>query len=341
MAQDPTLVAASDHWTQNTPAANRPHLGGYVRLPLAMLRRHDAPRWDWYAMYEGSHTPTRVARAEARLSEHEIDDLDLRGYQSLYVRGSDFQGRSALLLQSLEAILGDESIPPSDRFMILARSAAGELDRQFRPSDCGAYFELSQRIGALIANLVGRLRVTPSDIFTIRTESEGGSFGAHALYASAYAVTLADALGMADDNNRRQLAIGALLHDIGERRLPLENFTKSSLSEVERQMIYKHPQIGYEDLLGRDGIEFAQLMMVYQHHEWVDGHGYPVQILREEIHPWARVLAVVDEFDSLTCNRIPQASITLEDTIKHLSASSGSQLDKEAVRCWTSLFRRR
>ena len=64
------------------------------------------------------------------------------------------------------------------------------------------------------------------------------------------------------------------------------------LTPAEREIIQRHPQIGFEELSGDDDLTWSQLMMVYQHHERLDGRGYPVGIVADEIDPWAKICAV-------------------------------------------------
>jgi len=74
--------------------------------------------------------------------------------------------------------------------------------------------------------------------------------------------------------------------------------------------------------------------MVYQHHERIDGRGYPVGITGEEIHPWAKILAVVDVFDAMTGSRPYRRPATAHDALEYIRKSSGTQFDPEVVECW-------
>ncbi len=76
-------------------------------------------------------------------------------------------------------------------------------------------------------------------------------------------------------------------------------------------------------------------MMVYQHHERVDGSGYPVGVTGRDIHPWAKMLAVVDVFDAMTGTRPYRNSSSTRVALQYLNHNSGSQFDPEIVRCWS------
>ena len=82
-------------------------------------------------------------------------------------------------------------------------------------------------------------------------------------------------------------------------------------------------------------------MMVYQHHEKLDGTGYPVQAVGEDIHPWAKLCAIVDIFDAMTCKRCYRKAMKMSTVLEHISEMAGSQLDKEMVKCWLSIMKKR
>ena len=73
-------------------------------------------------------------------------------------------------------------------------------------------------------------------------------------------------------------------------------------------------------------------MMVYQHHEHVDGTGYPVRVLKDEIHPWARMLAIVDVFDTMTAKRPDRRPATPENVLEYQRQQAGTHFDRRVCR---------
>lgn len=127
-----------------------------------------------------------------------------------------------------------------------------------------------------------------------------------------------------------------MLHDIGKRFVPADILCKpTQLTKKEREIVETHPTLGYTELRKTTSLTHGQLMMVYQHHERVDGKGYPVRVLGEDIHPWARLMAVVDVFDALTSGRPYLKALPLEDALDVLQQDSDTHFDSEMVRCWT------
>ena len=79
-------------------------------------------------------------------------------------------------------------------------------------------------------------------------------------------------------------------------------------------------------------------MMVYQHHERLDGNGYPVGITGDEIHPWGKLCAVVDIYEAVTSQRPYRTPMTRQQAIDLLRRESGKALEMEVVECWISII---
>jgi HD-GYP domain-containing protein (c-di-GMP phosphodiesterase class II) len=152
---------------------------------------------------------------------------------------------------------------------------------------------------------------------------------------------LAKKLGINDDNELRRIATGAILHDLGKRFVPNRILTKTTkLTAEEREIVESHPTRGYVELCKKSGLDFGQLMMVYQHHEHVDGSGYPVGVLKDEIHPWALMLAVVDVFDTKTATRPDERTATADEVLDYQCQRAGTHFDREVVECWKSAMKK-
>jgi HD-GYP domain-containing protein (c-di-GMP phosphodiesterase class II) len=74
-------------------------------------------------------------------------------------------------------------------------------------------------------------------------------------------------------------------------------------------------------------------MMIYQHHERLDGSGYPVQLAGDAVHPWARICAVADVFDALTNVRPYRTRDSAGEALDFLAQRAPEQFDEEIVSC--------
>ena len=85
-------------------------------------------------------------------------------------------------------------------------------------------------------------------------------------------------------------------------------------------------------------MNFVELMLVYQNHVRFDGTGYPVGLRGEEIHPWARMLAIVDVFDAMTGARPYRRPASAREALEYIGRGAGSHFDPEMVQCWNSVM---
>ena len=100
----------------------------------------------------------------------------------------------------------------------------------------------------------------------------------------------------------------------------------------------RHPTDGFLKLKDQENVSFDQLMMVYQHHEWQNGNGYPVGITVEEIHPWAKICVVADVFEALTSDRPYRSSMPLSKAMEIMDSESNAHFDEEILRCWKTII---
>jgi HD-GYP domain-containing protein (c-di-GMP phosphodiesterase class II) len=160
----------------------------------------------------------------------------------------------------------------------------------------------------------------------------------HCTNVSLYCVMLARELGFSG-GELEEIAVGGLLHDLGKLQIDERILTKPGrLDEFEFREIQKHPLTGFRELVTRDDLSLGQLMMAYQHHERLNGSGYPVACEGDEIHPWAKLCAVVDVYEALTSQRPYRLPMTHKTALAVLEKGIGTEFDAEMVRCWKHLI---
>jgi putative two-component system response regulator len=159
----------------------------------------------------------------------------------------------------------------------------------------------------------------------------------HVERVNAYAQAVAAELDW-DDKRCDALEFGAILHDIGQIRVPEAILNKtSSLTEEEWDHMRKHPEEGAR-MIGEIPYLAPAIPMVLHHHERWDGAGYPEGLQGEEIPEEARVLAVADTFDAMTSDRVYRRALEMDKAQAEIEAFAGSQFDPKVVeaflRCW-------
>jgi putative nucleotidyltransferase with HDIG domain len=136
------------------------------------------------------------------------------------------------------------------------------------------------------------------------------------------------------------LRLAGLLHDIGKIAVPVEILSKpSQLSQSELNLIKTHPSVGYEILRP---IEFPWRIadIVLQHHERLDGSGYPQGLKNENILIEAKIVAVADVVEAMSSHRPYRAAHSLEATLYEINKYKGILYEPEVVNVCLRLFQK-
>ncbi|GAE92873.1 metal-dependent phosphohydrolase [Gracilibacillus boraciitolerans JCM 21714] len=153
----------------------------------------------------------------------------------------------------------------------------------------------------------------------------------HSLNVSLYTLALAQDLHF-KPKELEQIGLGAVLHDMGKIFIPDEIINKpAKLSDTEFEIVKTHTDYGFEMLRNVHTIPFTVAHCAYQHHERLDGSGYPRGIKNEDIHPYAKIIGVADVFDAVTSNRVYRDAMLPHEGLEILYAGSGTQFDLHLV----------
>jgi putative nucleotidyltransferase with HDIG domain len=152
----------------------------------------------------------------------------------------------------------------------------------------------------------------------------------HSERVSKATVLIAREWGLREDRVN-VIRYAGLLHDIGKLGVPTKVLQKQGkLNDAEFDAIKLHPMRGYEMLREITFLEEA-LTGVVHHHERMDGKGYPMGLVAEEIPEFARIIMVADAFDSMTSTRSYRAAKTVAEALVELRKWQGQQFDPVAV----------
>jgi HD-GYP domain-containing protein (c-di-GMP phosphodiesterase class II) len=132
---------------------------------------------------------------------------------------------------------------------------------------------------------------------------------------------------------------GAYLHDVGKVRVPLEILQKpSALTEEEWRVVRQHPTFGREMLEPTFVRDAGQV--VEQHHERLDGSGYPFGLKGDEILPESYIVAIVDSYDAMTTDRVYRPAMPVAEAKAELTAKAGILYPRELVKAFLSVVDR-
>ncbi|HUW50015.1 MAG TPA: HD domain-containing phosphohydrolase [Sulfuricella sp.] len=152
----------------------------------------------------------------------------------------------------------------------------------------------------------------------------------HQKRVSLLAVAIAEEMGMAPDviNGIR---LGSLIHDVGKIRIPAEILTNPrKLSSVEMDIIRTHSQAGHDILAGAE-FPWPVARMVLEHHERMDGSGYPNGLAGEHICLEARIICIADVVESMASFRPYRPALGIEQAVEEIRTNRGSLYDENVV----------
>lgn len=152
----------------------------------------------------------------------------------------------------------------------------------------------------------------------------------HTQNVANIALEIAKKLGW-EDNRLLGMRLSAELHDLGKISIPLDILNKpGKLSDLEYGLIQEHVRKCYE-LIKDIEFPFPLADIVYQHHERLDGSGYPKRLKKDEILLEARILAVSDVLESMSSHRPYREALGLDRAVEELQEGSGLRYDSKVV----------
>ncbi|MGE5541906.1 MAG: HD-GYP domain-containing protein [Bacillota bacterium] len=241
--------------------------------------------------------------------------LQSKGYRFVYVDDETSSG-----------IEPDEVIDAQTRsmaFEAVQRSLKCIAERT--PIDSG---RVSHAVEDIVESIKRRAGVTLS-IATIRTLDE------YTFVHSLNVCILALIIGLETGLSKAQLTelgVGALLHDVGKVIVPLNVLNKpDELTTEEMALVKIHTIEGFQILRDQPGVSLLSAHVALQHHERMDGTGYPRGLRNGEIHRYARMAAVADVMDALTGPRPYRAGMLPDQARRFVASLANTELDEELV----------
>lgn len=170
-----------------------------------------------------------------------------------------------------------------------------------------------------IVNCINEMRETDEYLYT------------HSINVSLLAMLIGKWLKY-DYTSIRSLVSAGILHDIGKSKVSQDILSKpGSLTTEEFLEIKKHPVYGYKIAETMPGLNDDILKGILMHHEREDGTGYPFGLKSEQIHYFAKIIAVADIYDAMTSNRAYRSMVCPFEVIEHMEKENFETLDHRVV----------
>lgn len=160
----------------------------------------------------------------------------------------------------------------------------------------------------------------------------------HSDRVSYYALMVAQTMGK-DEDFKRRVEIAGLFHDIGKIAIPESILLKdTSLTEEEYEQVKEHPKRGAQILSVMSAFENIPAI-IENHHERIDGRGYPNGLKGDQIPEESRIISVADAFDAMTTNRQYRDRLSLNEAIEQLELGRNTQFDSNIVDYFLEMLR--
>ena len=269
------------------------------------------------------------------LNDYQIEALQKLGVPGVYIKDGEEE----------EDVLAPEEIPAPiqekiDQFTVEDRAKVqlsesvkkrvaegiqylyGNVDSEhFAGTADGIANELLKSIEENNAIAVDISILKVSDEYTFR----------HSVDVATIAMVIAKKYGM-EERQIRAIGIAGLLHDVGKSKIPGEILNKTGkLTDEEFSVMRQHPAIGYKILMDKQDISDEIARGVLEHHEKMNGRGYPLGLKGEDISPYAKIIAVADIYDALVTERPYKKPMTKRDAVEMIMALT-DEIDLTAMK---------
>jgi HD-GYP domain-containing protein (c-di-GMP phosphodiesterase class II) len=307
-------------------------------LPVAVatIRCGEAMNFDLY-LRDAANRPVLYRGQNFRMQQSDLTALEKRGIQTLFIRHSSLDLYERYLR---ERVLTDPSLNPTARFCAVKEANRSVFLAALKSNQVESLMAVAGELAVELANTVCNEECTINTLLSLL--SHDYYTYTHVTNVGVYCLSLAKMLGIGSQAELASIAKGALLHDIGKRHIPPEILNKNGkLTDEEFRVVKLHPLTGFRELCRQEELTWPQLMMVYQHHERLDGKGYPVGIGGDEIHFLGRLCAVADVYDALSSYRPYRRPMPASQIRQFFHANVDKHFDRSLVECWDTVLKQK
>jgi len=268
-----------------------------------------------------------------KLSDGKIETLhDKDNGASFFVKVSDKETYRSWVKEEINSSLNS----PQQKAKILRESSLAMIEDLFEEPDVNQALDNAKPV---VTDFVNFMESHPDSMHFMLSLS-GHDFYTynHSLDVSIYALGLGAALGY-DKKTLQELGIGSLFHDVGKRNVGIEILCKKGpLDEAEWAQMKMHATYGLQILNSHNDISDAVKAAAFEHHESWEGNGYPQQLRGQEIHPFARIVALTDTYDAMTTQRSYNKPMSPMDALTMMKEKLAGRYDPEMLKAMHSVL---
>lgn len=258
---------------------------------VALFLKHE----DNYVLYKAPGL-SFTDKDKSRLAEHNIEEL--------YVYSGELSHYNQYVESNLPQFLHDENLAPKKRQEILCNATVNYVNELFNTPS--TYIKQNvDRCRHLISYILNEKFSTGMLLETLGSLVKHNSYTyVHSVQVSSYTIALHSRMFKLNEDELIDIGVGSVFHDYGKIYIPVEILDKPDrLTPLEFYEVKKHCEYGYDLLKMLDSFSPLSLDIVKNHHEKVNGKGYPDGLNGDTISRSSRIVAIADVYSALTTNR--------------------------------------
>jgi len=311
-------------------------LDHYLAVPVHALRLDEVADFALYIYSAKTDQHVLYRSANLPFTGEALERLNSHGVAELYVSREESPALTRYLEAHLGDLLSDDRLEVEQRSSIMYESARNLVQEAMEDPRSGKLIERSSdMVGHMVKFIFeeGRsfeslMKVCSYDYYTYT----------HSVNVFTYCMALAEHLGMAQQDVHA-FGQGALLHDIGKSKLPLDVINSpGKLTDEQWELMRLHPVYGYELLQEQGVTDPVVLDVTRHHHEKLNGRGYPDQLSSDEISRWSRMCTIVDIFDALTTRRSYKDARHSFESLQFMRTHMSDELDPHLFKAFIGMM---
>ncbi|GJM25944.1 MAG: hypothetical protein DHS20C16_23590 [Phycisphaerae bacterium] len=258
------------------------------------------------------------------------------GVSTILVRSDELLEFEKSIESRIDTILSNPNVPAVDKAEIVhnaGTSAAKNLLSSSVSKD--SLSRANNLVETILSSVTGDARIA-GHMFQMAGHER--TTASHMQMVSTLAILFGYELFGSDEKLLRALGLAGMLHDIGKLSIPADVLNRPGpLSQEEVLLLQQHPIEGVRLIGDDDCVPPIARQFILQHHERIDGRGYPLGISGDEILPGSRALSIVDSFHAMIGPRAYRSQLGVTEANRVMGYQANRQFDADMLKCWTSL----
>ncbi len=319
------------------PSANPVAPPEFFVVDLSRLLLDTVVHFDLYLPPDAGAAPVLYRHRDLEFSEEVRDRLVEHQVRELLVSAQQENLYHAYIEHNVGRALADPKLSLDQKSNVLY-AASCDMIREFLANPMTD--DMIPRTRRIAKNAIDYLRADPRAFASfLRTTAPTYSTHSHSVNVTMYTLQVALRAGIVDDQLLEDLGVGAFLHDIGKCRVPDRILKKpGKLDAAEWRIMKKHPVWGCQILALHGLWSPAVIAVTRDHHEKMDGSGYPFGKFANDLPDYVRMITIADVFDAISTTRVYKEGVPSFNALEIMKSEMTKQLDPRLFSIFVQMF---